>query len=67
MYFVLLFQNIFSRSCSKTSEDKTTMTYKLEISNDKSDMFAAKSPYKVPGPRRYGYEKKYMTQGSILV
>ena len=43
------------------------MTYKLETSNDKSDMYATKSPYKNPGPRRYGFEKRYMTDGNVTI
>lgn len=48
-----------------SKSDHSLATYKLESQEDKASAYASPSPYKNPGPRRYGYQTKYKTQGVL--
>ena len=49
-------------STSYTGDDNDFSNSDVKI----EDSYAPSSPYRVPGPRRYGYEPKFFTGGKIV-
>merc|ERR1719334_2193220 len=54
-----------SSSSQKNIKDTTLVTYKLASVDQKNNMYETPSPYKNPGPRRYGYECLYKRDGVL--
>ncbi|XP_055863409.1 39S ribosomal protein L51, mitochondrial-like [Biomphalaria glabrata] len=58
----------FTHDASSSSTESSLTTYKKEkkfVSRDRTFEHATKSPYKTPGPRRYGHYIEYMTDGVL--
>uniref|UniRef100_A0A0B7A8C9 Large ribosomal subunit protein mL51 n=1 Tax=Arion vulgaris TaxID=1028688 RepID=A0A0B7A8C9_9EUPU len=55
-------------SCNSSSDNSKLATYKQETaitSTDKNFEHYTRSPYRIPGPRRYGHVLRYKTDGLL--